>query len=303
MARDPLFTELRTTVREASTAQDDDRLLVSKIAALQRKLSDKYGGAVHVDVPNPPIESEIRFLLSDFNKNRAMSYTLSTVTFADGSWSPEKAQRISNLFLPHPGGDLTPAIYVRVDLSRTTLWDLDRLATDFKEVLRNALAQYRKTGTPSDPSELAFLKTVRKDVFYRDLKRYDLHINHRLPYRLIGFLELHGRTPPDASLSSHRVGKTVSTESSVSDSVRRIYAAIHRVKYRWKSTQPEKRTESERPYHCPNHDRQLCPASCPELKKFEAWFNKTHRPISLITRPYATPKGKAKAHTVNTSLD
>lgn len=294
IARDPLFTELRTTVREASTSQGEDKLQASKIAGLQQNLFNKYGGAVHVDVPNPPDESTIRFSLSDFEKTRAISYTLSTVSFADGSWGPEKAIRVPNVFFPDPGRDPVPAIYVRVDLSRTTLWDLERLAADFKEVLRYALAQSRGTGAPSDPSELAFLKTVRQDVFYRDLKRYDLHINHHLTYRLIGFLEAHGhKSPPDQSLSSHRVGEPISTESSVSDSVRRIYAAIHRVKYSGKSKQLEERTKTQEQYHCPNHG-ELCPASCPQVKQFASWFNKNFRPISLITRAYATPKGKAK---------
>lgn len=239
---------------------------------------------MNVHVPSP-VEAQIKFVLSDFEKTRAMSYTLSTVSFASGSWGPERVPRVPNVFFPDPKQDQVPALYVRVDLSRTTLWDLDKLATDFKEILRTALDLSRETGVLSDPRELAFLKTVRQDVFYRDLRRYDLHVKHRLPYRLIGLYEAHGRTtPPDASLSSHRVGKPIQTESGVSDSVRRIYEAIHRVKYSAKSAQPESRADFEAPYDCPDHGTG-CPLSCPEVKKFEARFNKAFRTVSLISRP------------------
>lgn len=285
MSRDPLFRELCTTVREATNAAGKDEVRANQIASLQQNLFTKYGGAVNVHVPNPPVEAQIKFLLSDYEKTRAMSYTLSMVTFASGSWGPEAARRIPNVFFPDPGRDQVPAMYVRVDLSRTTLWDLDSLAANFKEILRNALGLSRETGVPSDPRELAFLKTVRQDVFYRDLRRYDLHIEHRLTYRLIGLLETHGRTTqPNASLSSHRVGQLIRTESSVSNSVRRIYEAIHREKYRYQSAQLESRTDLEAPYHCPEHGTG-CPLSCPKLKQFEARFNKTFRTVSLISRP------------------
>lgn len=285
MSRDPLFTELCTTVKAAATAAGKDEERANQIATLQQNLSNKYSGAVNVHVPSPPVEAQIKFVLSDFDRSRAMSYTLSTVSFASGSWGPERVQRIPNVFFHDPKQDQVPALYVRVDLSRTTLWDLDKLAADFKETLRNTLDLSRETGVLSDPRELAFLKTVRQDVFYRDLRRYDLHVKSGLTYRLIGFLETHGqKTPPDVSLSSHCVGKPIPTESSVSNSVQRIYEAIHRVKYSAKSVQLERRTDLEKPYHCPDHGTG-CPLSCPELKQFEARFNKTFRTVSLISRP------------------
>lgn len=302
IARDPLFTELASMVRETAAATGKEELRANKIDGLKQNLFNKYGGAVHVHVPDPPNEAQISFVLSDFEKARAMSYTLSTVSFASGSFGPERAQRIPHVFFPAPERDQVPATYVRVDLSRITLWDLDTLATDFKEILRNTLALARGTGAQSDPRELAFLKTVRQDVFYRDLKRYDLHIKHGLTYRLIGFLETRGRTtPPDASLSSHRVGTMIPTESSVSDSVQRIYEAIHRVRYNAKSKQLEEGIDVERQYHCEDHGTN-CPNSCPQVKQFEAWFNKKFRSVPLIARP-ARSKGKAKKPTVDTNLN
>jgi len=282
MSRDPLFTELSTTVTQPPATPGGEEPTI-RIPDLQRKLHEKYGRAVWVHVPIPSTGEQITFRLSDFEKNRAMEYTLSTITFAAGSVGPERAKR--SVFFPNPSLDRAPALYVRVDLSRITLWDLNRVAADFNEVLRNALRQSADLGAPSDPRELAFLKTVRPDVFYRDLRRYDLHVKHGATYRLIGLLETHGGTiPPDTPLSQHRVGKPISSESTVSDSVRRIYQAIHRVRYTGKSRQLDGQDEQTRQYHCPEHGTN-CPALCPQVKEFQAWFNKTFRPVSLTPRP------------------
>lgn len=53
MARDPLFTELCTAVRAATTATGKDEVRANQIAKLQQNLSNKYSGAVNVHVPSP----------------------------------------------------------------------------------------------------------------------------------------------------------------------------------------------------------------------------------------------------------
>ncbi len=193
--------------------------------------------------------------------------------FLRGSYKPPRGWPASE---PEELAFLSPvgsSVFFQIDLSRVTLWDLERLARDFKMNLRKSLGGSHKPlrGWPaSEPEELAFLRTVRPDVFYRDLQRYDLHIKHGLSYRLIALLEVEGKASNLDQIPQQRlVRKKIPPESGVGDSVPRIYQAIYRKKYNAKRRRLDTPAVGIEPYHCPTHG-QDCSLSCPVLIKFRS---------------------------------
>jgi hypothetical protein len=103
------------------------------------------------------------------------------------------------------------------------------------------------------------------------VRRYDLHLGHRLSYRLIAALALEGKgrrgQPIPDSPRPQRVGHPMKAESSVEESVKQIYRAIHRTPYRARSGQPLlDRPEAVEPYSCslPGHrGGPGCDEQCP----------------------------------------
>ncbi len=135
-------------------------------------------------------------------------------------------------------------ITVLVNMGEVTKHDINRLTNDLKGVLDHWLPQAPntprfKSALPEsyhdglgrhNPIELDFLHNVTPQNFYRDLRRYDLCMAYRVPYRLIAYLEARERKglPIPATPSRKRVKFKVRGEDSVEESVKRIYRAIHR---------------------------------------------------------------------------
>lgn len=177
---------------------------------------------------------------------------------------------------PHTHSE-SPSLFLQVVLSGISHWDIERLAKQFKAILRVSLKnhhdQYSNFGTfPSSrvSKELKFIHTVTAANFARDLRRYDLHIFHGLTFRLIALFEEQlekGQKESSDIPYQQKVGKQVRSESGVGDSIHRIYLAIHREKYKAKRRRIDTPARGIEPYKCPTHGSE-CSPKCAYLKKW-----------------------------------
>jgi hypothetical protein len=176
---------------------------------------------------------------------------------------------------------------VEVKLDRVSEWDLDYLAGQFKESLRDVLESLRphhkgrggeddsEAGGAArrDSPELAFLRRVRPEIFKRDLRRYDLHMAHGLSFRLIALLESEGMAngEPREIPRQHLVRRKVRGESSVEDSVHRIYQAIYREPYSARRRRLDHPGQGASFFACPDHPGDTCDTDCRYLQD---WLKK-----------------------------
>lgn len=177
---------------------------------------------------------------------------------------------------PHTYSE-SPSLFLQVVLSGISLWDIERLATDFKAILRASLKKCHDQGPisvtfPSArvPNALKFIRTVTSYNFHRDLRRYDLHMSHGLTFRLIALFEEQvekGQKESSDVPDQQKVGKQVRSESGVGDSIHRIYLAIHREKYKAKRRRIDTPARGIETYKCPTHGSE-CSLNCPYLKKW-----------------------------------
>ncbi len=288
LGRDPLFREWSDRLSEIrGTPKEMEAQLGSKMKMLRKTLHKNYP-AIKLIFLEQSNEKQGKFVVALENEKRCgpLRYTSNVTTFASGSSEITQGDAVHPWQFPGPmNANAPPAIFFQIDLSRVTIWDLQRLARDFKRILRASLLGSDKSllGWPaSEPKELAFLRTVGSDFFYRDLQRYDLHIKHGLTYRLIALLEVEGKANNlDQIPRQRRVGKKIPVESSISDSVQRIYQAIYRKKYNSKRRRLDTPAVGMEPYHCPTHSEATpgrgCPRSCSHLK---TWWSKVQPTLS-----------------------
>jgi len=170
-----------------------------------------------------------------------------------------------------------PTLAMAVDLSEICLRDLDRLARRFKDLIRKALDfktrnEWARKALPeihpTGPRELAFLRTVSERQFAKDLRRYDLHMVHGLPFRVIGLherAEKAGRPVPLNRLP-RTVGDSVKGESSVRASVNRIFRAIYRRPYAARRRRLDHPALGIQPFTCPDHGQGCNSLACKHLQ-------------------------------------
>jgi len=113
----------------------------------------------------------------------------------------------------------------------------------------------------SELPELAFLNHVRREDFELDLRRYDLHREHGLSYRLIALLE--SQQKRGSAVPRQRVvGNKVRGESEVAKSVGRIYEAINRERYTARRRRLDQPAAGFPPFSCPDHPGNNCTVDC-----------------------------------------
>jgi hypothetical protein len=274
--RDPLCWELYDCVSEIRrTPEKKNGQLAITMKALQETLHKKYPAITPIFLGQSKENmGELAWLVENEKRDSALRYTVNYILFASGSFETTQDQAILQGLFPSPNNPGNPpSVFFQIDLSKVTLWDLEILARDFKRILRKCLRGYLKPDASrlfSQPKELAFIRTVRADIFYRDLSRYDLHIKHGLTYRLIALLEAEGKTESLEKIPRQRlVKKPIPAESSVGDSVQRIFRAIHRKKYNSKRRRLDSPAVGIKPYNCPSHGDK-CLDSCSFLKEWKS---------------------------------
>ncbi len=168
---------------------------------------------------------------------------------------PSLSPWVLEVMLPHPPKPDPPWVHgFTVNLEGAKISHLSRHAHRFKTGLKGALGNLA-THTLPDPKELLFLRTVTEKNFLKDLKRYDRHVTRGLPCRHIAWLESQekkGKGIPEKP--PHRVIRhKVREESSVLDSVQRIFLAIHRKPYRVRDRRRDTPAIGVELYQCPQH--------------------------------------------------
>ena len=253
MQRDPLGQELtRLLANPPSDPWDDDWW--DKRQDIEGELRRKYATGPLVAILDKPGEFGVAGLERPWTARRNWGGDL----WHKKQWLIQGPGQS----VPRPGE--LPTLTITLDLSRMTEWDLDRVARDLKKVIRLALKNCPRVAS-SDPPELAFLRTTTEMNFARDLGRYDRHMAQGLNYRLIAALETSNKPTPD-SREHPRVGLPVARESSVEESVKRIYWAIRRKPYRARRRRIDTPAQGIEPYSCSREGHakgQTCDKACP----------------------------------------
>ncbi len=140
-----------------------------------------------------------------------------------------------------------PTLGVAVYLTEITKKDLERLARWFKARVRECLNALPKGRVAALVPELEFLRTVTERQFFKDLRRYDLHMERKLSFRKIAVCEKaiedakkRGRALTVDDCLKEMPGSVSGRpqrESSVRASVHRIFEAIYRRRYQ--ATRPQ----------------------------------------------------------------
>ncbi len=154
-----------------------------------------------------------------------------------------------------------PRLRVMVRLDLITTHDIERLTAQFRQALRACLHQ-----TGREEHALRWVRTVAPAVFNRAVRRYDLHRQEGLTFRQIAYLEREerrGRTLRPGQLRGVPVRIDPGAESSVRESVQRVYRSIYRVRYRAKRMSVG--ASNVMPYQCQTHPKGDCPKECPVL--------------------------------------
>lgn len=161
-------------------------------------------------------------------------------------------------------------IDVRIDLTRTTIWDLESIVSAVKRCLRQRLKDL-PLEVKRKVAPLEFVRTIRPSNFWRDLRRYDRHVGGGLSFRQIAALEVQERTGQAVAdqLQPRRIGWPVRGEDSVERSVRTIYEAIHGTRYRARRRRLDSPAVGVDAYNCPEHGSE-CSKTCRYLRNWLA---------------------------------
>lgn len=151
-----------------------------------------------------------------------------------------------------------PRLSLSVDLSQINTRDLDRLASEFKRLVKEHLGYL--------PKDLKKPPSLWQRNLERDYRRFRQHKELGASFRLIAYWEKTGRES-DPRPISHPVSK----ESSVRESVDRVHRVLFNTPYQARlhrrelaDTRIEKKVRS---YACPTHG-QDCPMNCKYAKNF-----------------------------------
>lgn len=296
MTRDPIFDKWKTSM-QLKKGKNFSKQENEKISQLERELYHKYPRVGAFGRVKTKEGHTLQFRIStDSTSFHALNIANNFTDHAGCSLNPldglfNYQQSVIETFVAKS----TPQLLFSVDLTRISLWDLAKLSMEFKKVLRHYLKNRPPLSdeTTTDPPELIFLRTVRPELFERDLRRFDLHFLCALSYRLIAQLE--GSDEALAANTAHRqrvVGQKIPAESSVASSVQRIYRAINRKEYKAKRRRLDSPAEGILLYACPSHGND-CSSDCPYLKEWKFRVFPTlpsdSTGQSFLTSPFPNP--------------
>jgi len=151
-----------------------------------------------------------------------------------------------------------PTLTIKIDLSQANGRDIDRLAGDFKLVLKCCLEDV--------PSDLRKPPSPWSQNNERDYRRFQQHMEQGVPFRVIAAYEKFGRMP------SKRLGMPIKAESSVRESVDRVHRIIFQQPYRARlhsrQLSDSRLDQTVKTFNCPNHGRDCFDLSCSYAKAF-----------------------------------
>ncbi len=264
--RDPLARRLEAMLGEETSNSKELREWHDRFGKILKELERKYNLAGPI-MMNASVDPPYLWVPADDRPWWAR------VNWGAGIWDGPRSVAAG----PRPGmapplpEDEPPLLMFVVDLSRVSTWDLDWLARDLKRAVTVVLKRRPRGHARSDPAELQFLRNKDPKIFARDIQRYDLHMKYGLSYRLIAALEAKARRGQPIPHSPRRqvVGVKVKAESSVEESVKQIYRAIHRTPYRARRGRPPFDHPEPEQYTCPLPGHQggrggpACDEQCP----------------------------------------
>lgn len=146
-----------------------------------------------------------------------------------------------------------------------------------KEEIQEKTTGWHPDAPPDEPEEIAFIYRTKEETFYKYLRWYDLHINEKLGFRLIAFIENQTKGNPvkienilEKLLLRSRLPKLGDTngEDAVGKGIKLIYKAIHRKPYNQQDVEP-----IIEEYNCPQHDKS-CSPNCRYLIEWQARFDR-----------------------------
>ena len=176
-------------------------------------------------------------------------------------------------------------VNIRVPVNQMKIWGLDDIMNVLGRIVREAIENCpSKEEAPNMmttiPPQREFLMHARPPVFKKDLLRYKLYTKKYLNFREIAFWEAQkdrGVKCFTRDLPS-KIKISQTKETSVYESVKRIYEAIHLKPFpRSRRRRLDAPAEGISEYVCLVHTGSLiCPESCPSLKR---WVNEIERTL------------------------
>jgi hypothetical protein len=156
--------------------------------------------------------------------------------------------------LPFPDNPSNPIMTITLDLSKVNPKQPGWLMAWFKDILQIALKEL--------PGAYREGQSIESENVIRDYERYRVHMFQHVSFRWIAVMERTGVTKED---QKPLIGLLVPGESSVRESVCRVYKALFEKPYRARLHKYERRdvrlVSTLKTFECPHH-KPDCPLDC-----------------------------------------